>query len=302
MNLNQLRFAQAVADAGTFTAAARRCYVTQSTLSSGIAMLEKELGQRLFVRTTRSVALTSFGRCMLPVIGKLLEAEAELRRTAEGCIDPDIKVARLGVCPLVDGRRLEQVLAPYREANRNVQVVLEQLRGISPRVALEEGLFDFQLGPNEIRGARLERSRLYEDPLVYLPSGKVSGPGASHEPVRLRDVARDTFLLVHDGCGLTIRTRQLFRAARLALEPYPGQSVSFQVLEEWAAMGVGSALLPQSKLSDPGLGRPLLLGNGQAAMLRFEAVWLPSVTASPHLELLARHLKTASARLASQPG
>lgn len=49
MNLNQLRFVRAVADAGTFTGGAVRCYVTQSTLSSGIATLERELGERIFL-------------------------------------------------------------------------------------------------------------------------------------------------------------------------------------------------------------------------------------------------------------
>ena len=44
MNFGQLRFVRAVADTGSFTGAAARCYVTQSTLSTGIARLEKELG------------------------------------------------------------------------------------------------------------------------------------------------------------------------------------------------------------------------------------------------------------------
>ena len=62
MNLSHLKFASSVAAEGSFTAAAQRCHVTQPTLSNGIAQLEAELGDRLFVRTTRSVALTPFGK------------------------------------------------------------------------------------------------------------------------------------------------------------------------------------------------------------------------------------------------
>ena len=44
MNLNQLLFANAVASAGSFTAAAAKCCVTPPALSNGMALLENELG------------------------------------------------------------------------------------------------------------------------------------------------------------------------------------------------------------------------------------------------------------------
>lgn len=47
MNLNQLLFVCAVAETGSFTKAADRCYVTQPTLSIAIAQLEDELGECL---------------------------------------------------------------------------------------------------------------------------------------------------------------------------------------------------------------------------------------------------------------
>jgi LysR family transcriptional regulator, hydrogen peroxide-inducible genes activator len=78
LNLSQLRFVRAVTDAGTFTGGAARCYVTQSTLSTAIAHLEKELGERLFVRTTRSVKLTPFGHRLLPLIDDVLRAQTAL--------------------------------------------------------------------------------------------------------------------------------------------------------------------------------------------------------------------------------
>jgi LysR family transcriptional regulator, hydrogen peroxide-inducible genes activator len=295
MNWNQLRFVRAVVDAGTFTGGAERCHVTQSTLSSGIALLEKELGERLFVRTTRSVSLTPFGRRLLPLIDDVLSAQAALLDVASGYLDPDAKLARLGVCPLVDASRLGRLLAPYREANRSVRVVFEQLDGVDPRTALEDGRFDFMLGPTESRRVRLERSPLYEDLLVYLPAANVGPYGADRRPVRLHDIADDEFLLVHDACGLTSLTRQLFRTRHLPLKEYEGQAVSYQVLEEWARVGIGSAILPQSKLSSPDLGHPIVLGNGHPAVIRFEALWSPATAKAPHVQALARHLRSAGA-------
>jgi DNA-binding transcriptional LysR family regulator len=300
LNLSQLRFVRAVADAGTFTGGAARCYVTQSTLSTAVAHLEKELGERLFMRTTRSVSLTPFGHKLLPLIDDVLRAQDALVEAADSFLDPQSKSARLGVCPTFDAGRLEQILAPYRQANRNVKVVLDQIGTGRARRALEEGELDFVLGPaSPGRRGKVERARLYDDPLVYLRAGESPGSG-DRRPVTLSDVAGDTFLLVHDACGLTRTTRQLFASRRLPLHEYEGQAVSYQVLEEWTRVGVGSAILPESKLSASGLGHPIVLGNGHRATLRYEAVWMPSTAPAPHLQALTQHLKSASATLAQK--
>jgi DNA-binding transcriptional LysR family regulator len=300
LNLSQLRFVRAVADAGTFTGGAARCYVTQSTLSTAIAHLEKELGERLFTRTTRSVSLTPFGRTLLPLIDDVLRAKDALVTAADAFLDPQSQLARIGVCPLVEATRLERILAPYRQANRNVRIVLDQMGGGHARHALEEGRLDFVLGPvHPGRRSTVERALLYDDPLVYLRAGEA--PEASdRSPVTVQHIAGDVFLLVHDACGLTRVTRQLFASRRLPLKEYEGQGASYQVLEEWTRVGVGSAILPESKLSAPGLGHPIVLGNGHRATIRFEAVWLPARAPAPHLRALTHHLKSAGAALAQK--
>lgn len=301
MNLNQLRFVRAVVDAGTFTEGAARCFVTQSTLSTGIAHLEQELGERLFVRTTRSVNLTPFGHRLLPLIDDVLKAQAALVEMADRVLDPKARLVRIGVCPLVDSARLESILTPYRKANRTVRIVLEQMGDGTARRALEEGRMDCTLGTTKpVRRSALERARLYDDPLVYLRAGEVRPLGAERRPVSLQDIAADEFLLVHDACGLTRFTRNLFASRRLPLREYEGQAVSYQVLEEWALVGVGSAILPLSKLSSPDVGRPIVLGNGQPVLLSYEAVWAPASLQAPHVRALIEDLKAVGARSISE--
>lgn len=299
MNLSQLRFVRAVADAGTFTAGAARCYVTQSTLSTAVAHLEKELGERLFQRTTRSVELTPFGHTLLPLIDEVLRAQDALAEAADSFLSPHSHQARVGVCPTVDAGRLERILAPYRQAHRNVKVVLHQTAG-KGGPSLADGSLDAVIGPaSPPRRAKFERARLYDDPLVYLAAGEA--PEASDGSlVTLADIAADVFLLVHDACGLTRATRQLFASRRLTLNEYEGKAVSYQVLEEWAGVGVGSAVLPESKLSSPGLGHPIVLGNGHRATIPYEAVWMASTAPAPHVRALTQHLKTAGVALAQK--
>lgn len=66
MELRQLVHFLAVVEERHFTRAARRVHLTQSSLSASIRMLERELGDELFVRSTRSVEVTEAGRALLP--------------------------------------------------------------------------------------------------------------------------------------------------------------------------------------------------------------------------------------------
>ena len=81
ITLKQLRALVAVAHEGSFTKAAAKLHVTQSTLTSAIKMIEGDLGLRMFDRTTRDVSLTKEGALLLPVVQRTLD---ELESSLEG--------------------------------------------------------------------------------------------------------------------------------------------------------------------------------------------------------------------------
>src|SRR5215470_3171427 len=67
--LSQLSYFAAVAEAGSFTAAARALSVGQPTVSAAIAELEAVVGTRLFQRSRTGVALTLAGRALSRLTG-----------------------------------------------------------------------------------------------------------------------------------------------------------------------------------------------------------------------------------------
>src|SRR5262245_7747165 len=79
MDFRQIRYLVAVADAGSFTAGAKRAFVAQPTLSAAIAALEKELGTKLFERQARGVALTAEGQRAVSHARNVLKAIQEMR-------------------------------------------------------------------------------------------------------------------------------------------------------------------------------------------------------------------------------
>jgi DNA-binding transcriptional LysR family regulator len=100
MNLTWLRAFEAVAQAGSVSAAARRLRVSQPSLSVSIQNLEAELGTTLLLRTSRGVVLTDTGRALLEgsqaifqaieaVVQRVRDQEEELcGRFVIGCHEP----------------------------------------------------------------------------------------------------------------------------------------------------------------------------------------------------------------------
>jgi DNA-binding transcriptional LysR family regulator len=75
MELRQLKYFLAVGEELSFSRAAERCYVSQSAISLQIAKLEREMGEPLFERSSRSVRLTVVGAQLVSIARHMLELE-----------------------------------------------------------------------------------------------------------------------------------------------------------------------------------------------------------------------------------
>jgi DNA-binding transcriptional LysR family regulator len=79
MELRQLEYFVTVAEEANFTRAARRVRISQSGVSAQIRQLERELGQELFDRSTRTARLTPAGQAALASARATLAAAANVR-------------------------------------------------------------------------------------------------------------------------------------------------------------------------------------------------------------------------------
>ncbi|WP_329579159.1 LysR family transcriptional regulator [Streptomyces sp. NBC_01361] len=93
MDLNAVRTFVAAADAGQFQEAAAALSITQQAVSKRIAVLEKDLGVRLFTRTPRGAELTIDGQAFLPHARELLRAEDR----ADASVRPGRRALRVDV-------------------------------------------------------------------------------------------------------------------------------------------------------------------------------------------------------------
>jgi DNA-binding transcriptional LysR family regulator len=166
ITLRQLYGFKAVADAGTFTAAAQRLKVAQPALSLNIRDLEAELGARLFDRTTRRVELTAAGREFLQSVDKLI---ADLEQAVQNARDlAERKRGRLVVAapPLLAAMVVPGAVADYKKrfSSIDVSVIDVQTNVIVNKV--RSGEADCGIGTFAETEEGIRKEVLFEDALM----------------------------------------------------------------------------------------------------------------------------------------
>ncbi|MEU7817656.1 LysR family transcriptional regulator [Pseudonocardia sp. NPDC049154] len=122
METRQLQHFLAIADAGTFTAAAEQLHISQPGLSSSIRALERSLGTRLFVRTRKRAELTEAGRELYSgarrALATLDALESQVRR------GPGVtkSTLRVGCIPSFAGLDLAALISRFVARNPDVDV------------------------------------------------------------------------------------------------------------------------------------------------------------------------------------
>ncbi len=293
MNIKQLRFAYAIARTESFSLAAEECFVTQPTLSNAIAQLEDELKNKLFERTTRSVQLTPFGQYMMPKIEKALHELEHIHLAAQEWVAPSQKLIRMGISPVVDLRVLQRLIGPFQEANPDIEFFYKECFLDDLRKRMTLGQLDLVILPPIKPRVGEHFVSVYKEPLCFVPSRGSPLYDAQGEAVSLKDVITEKMILPIDACGLRGVTEDLFANIMSELSVYPGQATSYSVVESWADIGIGSGILPRSKLSsDNKSARFILDDKGDKAMIEWEATWTEASEKSQHVDAFIEFIRS----------
>ncbi|MEE1754832.1 LysR family transcriptional regulator [Streptomyces sp. SP18CS02] len=165
MELRQLEYFVAVAEELGFGRAAERLHTVQASVSRQIARLERELGLRLFDRSTRHIRLTSAGERLLPEARAALAAAARVGETADGITSGTQGLVRLGTTRAFADRvyRALDTLASHRPGLR---VRLERAPQEARLSAVRSGTFDAALVRTVRRVEGVILHPLWADPLI----------------------------------------------------------------------------------------------------------------------------------------
>jgi DNA-binding transcriptional LysR family regulator len=281
-NAKELHALVAIAHFGSLVGAAAFLQTSQSALSRMVTRIEKLVGVRLFVRSTRRIELTPAGREFVAVSERVLsDLQIAVNGLGEVAKEQRGQVI-VSSLPIVVYRTLPSLVRAFRERRPNVAI---QLRAGYSSAIVEDvtgGLADFGIISGELAPANIERIDLRRESLyvVFPADHPLAEPNVPIRLSQLRDVPlvsppRDshTRLLVE---GAAAAVRMTLRHAVVV----PG----FPEMVEYVRAGVGPGIVPAGTLPEP------LQGDLRARLLSSPALAIPVSM----IRLVGRHLSPAA--------
>lgn len=239
--LKQLRYLCAVAEHRHFGKAAESCFVSQSTLSAGIAELEDILGTCLVERDKKAVRLTAIGREITGRAQRILTATEDLVFAAEASREPFTVEMRLGVIPTIAPFVLPKMLKQLRRRYPDFKLFIRE--DLSGRLVeeLHAGELDVLLLALPYPARNTETLHLFYDNflLAYDKGHALS----KKKTLATRDLRNQDLLLLEDGHCLRDHAMD---ACKLHSDDIniPYQATSLNTIIQMVASDIGITILP----------------------------------------------------------
>ena len=219
MELKQLESFVSVADNLSFSKAARSLYLTQPTVSAHIAQLEKDLGCRLFERTTKSLRLTETGKSIYPLAARMVALKNSIEEETK---DKAEKTVCIGASTIPATYLLPAVVAQL-SAKNDIRIKVSQGNSAEVEEMVSDGAVEAGVIGRAPQLKGIEGEKVCKDTMVLvtpvnayytkLRKSKAGTERLLEEPLILREEgsgtqkAADTFLEEHAGKGLNIIIR-----------------------------------------------------------------------------------------------
>jgi DNA-binding transcriptional LysR family regulator len=267
MELRQLRYFLVVADELHFARAAERLHITQPPLTVAVRRLERELGVRLFDRTTRRVTLTAAGQAFRDriqvAVADIDDAAGDVADVAAG---KSGKI-RVGFVSSASYTTVPEAIRAFRQHRPRVDLVLHPLTSGEQVEQLLDGNLDLGLirDPGDVPGLNLELLST-EDLVAVLPE---THRLAAAEEVRPKDLEGEPMILFPYRLmpGFVARVLRLFDSL-----PTPPMVVQQAIHQETVlglvAAGLGISVLPESvqRFQMPGVTTRRFAGRPQTEL------------------------------------
>ena len=257
-SLRQLKYLVAVAQHLSFTKAAESCFVSQSTLSTGLKELEQTMGTQLIERDRQNVSVTPVGEEVVARAVKLLAGAEDLLEFTQNTGHAMTGTIKLGVIPTIAPFLLPQVLPKIRDEYHDLKITLrEDLTANLLQRVLDHQL-DFALIALPYPTEGLLVKELYGDEfwLTAFPDE----PALKAPEVKVPAALAERLLLLEEGHCLREHSLRACRQKEAA-SAYGIEATSLLTLVQMVEAGLGVALLPEMAIKSGILNNTSLMAR-----------------------------------------
>ncbi|HCE6960599.1 TPA: LysR family transcriptional regulator [Pseudomonas aeruginosa] len=241
MELRHLRCFLAVAEELHFARAAERLHIEQSPLSRTIKELEEDLGEQLFIRTSRSTRLTRAGKLFLEHVPRIFTALQQARDSVQAAANGFHGQLRIALSDGITPSRLPTLLALCRQEEPEIEIRLFEVPLSQQIKGLHDDLYDVGFSQSDEVGEGITAEAVWSDVLMVAVPAR--HPLLRHKRIPLEDVLRHPLVLC-DPQVCEGYTRQVDRVLRrMDMEPLIAERVtSFDLMMALVAAGFALGL------------------------------------------------------------
>lgn len=270
-DLRQLRAFVAVAETGSFRAAARRVHVAQPALSVQVRRLEEALGTRLLARHRRGTEPTETGRLFLEEARRVLAAADRAAGVAWEAARGRLGRLALGFVGSAAYTVLPGLVRRFRKRYPGIDLYLREMTTAEQVRALQEAEIDAGVLRPPVPGERLALRTVHREPLAaVLPARH---PLARRRVVPVAQLRDEPFVLFPRELGPGLYDAIVGLCLQAGFSPRVVQhAVQLTTHLGLVEAGLGVALLPAAvgRVAPPGVAcRPLR----EAAVVELAAAW-----------------------------
>ena len=215
MNLKQLEAFARVAEAKSFSEAAKILYLTQPTVSAHVASLEKELGMCLLMRSTKEVSLTEEGEILYDYAMQMLELEQQIRERF-GSRKKEGAVLRIAASTIPSQYLLPEIMVRFRERYPGVRLRVMETDSAGAVEQILSRRADIGFAGTVLEEKQCIYIPFYQDELVVIIPGEgLEGPESAAETAAW--IRRMPVILREEGSGTRKEAQRLLRQMGIEL-------------------------------------------------------------------------------------
>ena len=246
MDINQLNCFISVAQTLNFSEAARRNYVSQSTVSRYVSDLEKEFGVQLFTRSQRDVIITNEGKTLLPYAIEIVDTLKKAKTVIKQMHDGGQGKITIG-CDVTSLCFPSKCISDFNEKYPGITVEVKPLDCADKSQAITGSDFDFCFMPRDMvpENSGIETLVTHNEMLAIVTAKNYKFK--SRKSVSLRDLTGENLLLLSESVAPIVYMEiiDLFRTFHIS----PNVENTFDDLVSMyvsVSSGLGISIIPQS--------------------------------------------------------
>ncbi|UXI00732.1 hydrogen peroxide-inducible genes activator [Photobacterium sp. TY1-4] len=290
-SLKQLHYLVTLFETRHFGEAAKRCFVSQSTLSSGVQNLEELLGCQLIERDNKSLVFTSTGEDVVERSRELLARTQDLMELSNHQGDGMDGQLRIGCIPTIAPFLLCDLVQAVNQLHPNLHLLLREDTTANLLTALRNGEMDVLILalPVEINGMYSEV--VGRDAFKMVISQKQAAQVSN--PLRYADLPDESvFLLEKEHCLTDHAVSACQLTSKEKINPFT--ATSLHTLVQMVANGLGTTFIPQMAINHGILDNQNLVvvePPGKEAYREIGLVWRPTSSRTQTFARLAEIVK-----------